>query len=458
MVYNPPIAEDALLASPAVVPASAAISERGQALIPGGVNSGQRQIPALGPFVIASASGSTFTDASGRRYDDYHAAFGPQILGHCDPDVDRAVAETSRRIDIAGVGVTDEEVALAEKLVAIVPSYEQVLLTTSGSEATFHAIRLARAVTGRRYLIKFQGCFHGWHDAVAMNVISPADRVGGKDPLSKGMLPEVVDATIVCRFNDVDDVSRALEAHLGDVAAIILEPIPHNIGAVLPDPGFLQALRDLCDRHGALLIFDEVITGFRHGLAGYEAIAGVTPDLATRGKAMANGYPIGALGGRAELMGRFSSKPGGDVFFAGTYNGHPAIAAGALALIDKMEREPVLDHIFELGERARAGLREVCSRLDIPAVVSGFGSVFCVYFLDGPVRSYDDLLRNDVDLYVGYRLESIRKGIFELPLNLKRSHVSFAHTAAQIDRLVGEAERSIRTVLDRRAGHESKER
>jgi glutamate-1-semialdehyde 2,1-aminomutase len=427
------------------------IAARARAVMPGGVNSGQRQIPALGDFVIASAHGSTFTDADGRQYDDYHTAFGPQLLGHADPDVDRAFGETARRVDLIGVGVTEIEVELAERLVELVPSFEQVLLTSTGSEATFHAIRLARAVTGRRHLIKFQGCFHGWHDSVAMNVISPPDKVGTKDPLSRGILPETLDATLVCRFNDLTDVTTAFDLHDGDVAAVILEPIPHNIGAVLPEPGFLEGLRRLCDEHGSLLIFDEVITGFRHGLGGYEAVASVQPDLATRGKAMANGYPIGALGGRAELMSRFSSRTGGDVFFAGTYNGHPGAAAAALAVIEKLQQEPVLDHIFRLGERARLGLREIVASIGMPAVVAGFGSVFCVYFLDGPVRSYDDLLRNDAELYVGYRLESIGKGIFELPLNLKRSHISYAHTDAQVDRLVAEAQLSIRAVLDRRA-------
>ena len=207
-----------------------------------------------------------------------------------------------------GVGVTPVEIELAERLVDVVPSLEKVLLTATGSEATFHALRLARTVTGRRHVIKFQGCYHGWHDSVAMNVISPAERVGGKDPLSQGILPEVLDATIVCRFNDADDVERALTDH--DVAAIILEPIPHNIGAVLPKPGFLERLRELATKHGTVLVFDEVITGFRHGLGGYQAIAGVTPDLTTLGKAMANGWPVSALGGKAELMDLFSTTPG----------------------------------------------------------------------------------------------------------------------------------------------------
>ena len=175
-------------------------------------------------------------------------------------------------------------------------------------------------------MIKFQGCYHGWHDSVAMNVISPAERVGGKDPLSGGMLPEAIESTIVCRFNDADEVARALEQY--DVAAIILEMIPHNIGAVLPQPGFLERLRELATKHGTVLIFDEVITGFRHGLGGYQAVTGVTPDLTTLGKAMANGWPVSALGGKAELMDLFSTTPGQPAFFAGTFNGHPGDERG----------------------------------------------------------------------------------------------------------------------------------
>lgn len=297
-------------------------------------------------------------------------------------------------------------------------------------------------------MIKFQGCYHGWHDSVAMNVISPPERVGTKDPLSQGILPEVLDATIVLPFNDADAVERALTDF--DVAAVILEPIPHNIGAVLPQPGFLERLRELTSRAGAVLIFDEVITGFRHGLGGYQAVAGVTPDLTTLGKAMANGWPISALGGRAELMELFSTTPGRPAFFAGTFNGHPPTAAAALATIEKLEREPVHEHVFRLGERARTELQALYDRLGVSAVVSGFGSVFVSYFLEGPVERYDDLLRNDVDLFVGYRRELMRHGIFELPLNLKRSHVSYAHTDRDIDRLVEATEAAVTTVLSSR--------
>ena len=430
--------------------AAAQLAARAAAVIPGGVNSGQRRVAGLEDLVISATSGSTFTDADGRVFTDYHAAFGPPLLGHNDPDVDAAAAAAGRSVGLMGVGVTRVEIELAERLVAAVPSLEKVLLTCTGSEATFHALRLARTATGRRHVIKFQGCYHGWHDSVAMNVISPAERVGSKDPLSGGMLPEVVAATIVCPFNDADAVERALDEHDGDVAAIILEPIPHNIGAVLPLPGFLERLRELATKHGTVLVFDEVITGFRHGLGGYQAIAGVTPDLTTLGKAMANGWPVSALGGKAELMDLFSTTPGQPAFFAGTFNGHPATTAAALATIDKLEREPVHEHVFRLGERTRTGLQELYDRLGVPAVVSGFGSIFLSYFLEGPVERYDDLLRNDVDLFVGYRRELMKDGIFELPLNLKRSHFSYAHTDDDVDRLLAATEGAVIRVLESR--------
>jgi glutamate-1-semialdehyde 2,1-aminomutase len=424
---------------------TAGLAERAARVIPGGVNSGQRRVPGLEDLVVTATSGSTFTDGNGRTYTDYHAAFGPPLLGHGDPDVDAAVAETARNVGLMGVGVTPIEIELAERICDLVPSAEQVLLTETGSEATFHAIRVARAATGRRHLIKFQGCYHGWHDSVAMNVISLPENVGRRDPLSKGVIPEVTEATIVCRFNDADEVERALTDH--DVAAVILEPIPHNVGALMPQPGFLERLRELATKHGTVLIFDEVITGWRHGLGGYQAISGVTPDLTTMGKAMGNGWPVSALAGKAELMELFSTTPGRPAFFAGTFNGHPPTAAAALATIDKLQREPVHEHVFRLGERTRQGLRELYERLGVTAHVSGFGSVFVTYFLEGTPVSYDDLLANDVELFIGYRRELMKHGIFELPLNLKRSHFSYAHTDDDVDRLLEATEESVKAVL-----------
>lgn len=426
-----------------VTPSPVSVSDRARSVIPGGVNSGQRCVPGLEDLVIASTSGATFTDTTGRTFVDYHSAFGPPLLGHNDPDVNAAIAHALKTTDLCGVGVTEAEVTLAETISSLVPSVQKVLLTSTGSEATFHALRVARAATGRRYVVKFQGCYHGWHDAVSMNVISTSDAIGTKDPISAGILPEVIEATLVAEFNDVAGLSALFDRYGDDIAAVILEPIPHNVGALLPHQEFLQTCRDLTTRHGSVLIFDEVITGFRHGLGGYQGVAGITPDLTTFGKALANGLPIAALGGRADLMDMFSSRPGAPAFFAGTYNGHPAMVAAAQATVDKLRTEPVLEHIHRLGERARSGIREVCARLGVPAIATGFGSVFVTYFLDTEPRTYRDLLANDTDLFIGYRHHLREFGIFELPLNLKRSHVSYAHTDTHIDDLISATEQSI---------------
>jgi glutamate-1-semialdehyde 2,1-aminomutase len=350
------------------------------------------------------------------------------------------------------VGVTPIEIELAERLVDLVPSFERVLLTVTGSEATFHATRLARAATNRRLLVKFQGCYHGWHDAVAMNVISRPEMLDRRDPLSSGSMVDTVNSTIVLPFNDLKALESAFDEHGSEIAAVIVEPIPHNVGALLPLPGYLEGIRALCDRWSTVLIFDEVITGIRHSLAGYQGICGVTPDLTTMGKAMANGYPIGALGGRSDLMDMFSTTPGRPVFFAGTYNGNPPIAAGALATLDRLQREPVHEHIFRLGQLARDGLTELFAQLEVDAVVSGFGSVWVVYFLQPPVTSYADLLRNDVDMFVGYRRRLMETGFFELPLNLKRSHASYAHTETEINEYVDATGIAVEKVLKDRGG------
>ncbi|WP_026876579.1 aspartate aminotransferase family protein [Jiangella gansuensis] len=419
-------------------------------VIPGGVNSAQRALTGMDDVVITRSAGSRLWTSDGVELIDFHGAYGPPILGHNDPEVDSAVAAALRRIDNPGVGVTPYEIELAERIVDAFPSVEQVLFTNSGSEATFHALRVARTVTGRRKVIKFQGCYHGWHDSVAMNVISPADRVGGRDPLSAGILSEVLEATIVVPFNDAAAVETALRDNDGQVAAIIVEPIPHNVGALLPADGFLAELRRLATSHGVVLVFDEVICGFRHSLAGYQGIAGVVPDLTTMGKAFANGYPIAALGGRAELMQQFSTTPGRPAFFAGTYNGHPAMAAAAIATVDKLRSEPVYEHLFRLGDLARDRLRSLYKGLGIDVVVSGYGSVFVTYFMEGPVNDYRDLLRNDADLFTQYRIEQLADGVLEVPLNLKRSNLSYAHTEDDIDRLLTATERAVTTVLARR--------
>ncbi len=418
------------------------LAERARRVIPGGVNSVNRALPW--PLVIVDAAGAYFTDADGQRYLDYHAAFGPIILGHNHPAVNAAVRDAMNRLDIIGAGVTDIEIELAETIARHVPSAERVLLTNSGSEATYAALRLARAVTGRNKIIKFQGTYHGWHDAVLMNVISPPEKIGHKDPLSLGMLPEVVQQTLILPFNDIEAIAETLQQRGDEIAAVIVEVIPHNIGCVLPRPEFLAALRELTRAHGVLLIFDEVITGFRHSLGGYQAISGVTPDLSTFAKAMANGYPIAALTGRAELMDRFG--PGGGVMFAGTYNGHPVGVSAALATIAALEDGSIHRHCFDLARQAAAGIQQIGDELGIPMNVVVFGSVFVPYFMQGPIESYTDLLRNNNARDVWFRRTMCEHGIFMLPTALKRNHVSAAHTQSDVDRTVETARQVLRTM------------
>ena len=262
------------------------------------------------------------------------------------------------------------------------------------------------------------------------------------------MLEAAIDATLVCRFNDLDDVEETLRRHPGEVAAIILEPIAHNAPGILPQPEFLAGLRALCDREGAVLIFDEVITGFRHGLGGYQAICGVTPDLTTMGKAIANGFPLAAVGGRRELMERFTTNPAGDVHFGGTYNGNAVAVEAGLATIELLEDGRVHEHVYALGERMRAGLGEIAKRAGIPAFVGGFGSLFVLCFMDGPVASYEDVLRNDTELFMRYRRELIARGVFEMPESLGRSHIGASHTADDVDRSLAAAEEALAAALD----------
>ncbi|MFY1669623.1 aspartate aminotransferase family protein [Plantactinospora sp. WMMB334] len=414
--------------------------EAASSVIPGGVNSATRFVGP--PYALTDASGAYVTDADGQRYLDYHAAFGAILLGHNAPEVNGAVRDALGGIDLTGIGVTEPEIALAELVTELIPSAEQMVAAVSGSEATAQAIRLARAVTGRRMVVKFQGGFHGWHDAVARNVISTPELAYGRDPLSAGILDEALDATLIAEFNDLDSVRVLHEAYPEEIAAVILEPIPHNVGALVPTPEFVTGLRALTAEQGSLLVFDEVITGFRHALGGYQQVCGVRPDLTTFGKAMANGYPMAGLAGPRELMERFSSA-GGDVLLAGTYNGHPICAAAAIATMTYLRDHPdFYRRTHRLGDRMRSGLAGILDELDVPGTVTGFGGVFVVYFLDGPVTGYRDLLRNDHEAYVTFHRRMTEAGFLMLPMSLKRNHISAAHTEEDVDRTL-EAARDV---------------
>lgn len=412
-------------------PRGIALAERAARLLPGGVNSATRAIGA--PYGFSAAQGAYVTDMEGRRYLDYHAAFGAILLGHNDPVVNAAIAERIGQVDLMGVGVSELEVELAQRVVEVIPSADMMIATMSGSEAVGQAIRLARAVTGRPLIIKFQGGFHGSYDAVARNVISSAERAYGMDPLSAGILDQALNQTLIAEFNDLESVAGLLAQHPGQIAAVILEPIPHNVGALVPSREFVAGLRTLTAADGALLIFDEVITGFRHALGGYQQVCGVLPDLTTFGKGMANGMPIGGLAGRRDLMQHFDGATG-DVLLAGTFNGNPLGCAAAIATIDYLKAHPEFyQRTFDLGERARKGLQGMVDELGIHAVAAGFGGVFALYFMDGDANGYRDLLRNDATAYATFHRRMTAAGCLMLPIPLKRNHISGAHTEQDID-------------------------
>lgn len=426
---------------------SEALFDRANGVIPGGVNTARRKIDP--PLCVARARGAYIEDVDGNTYVDYHAAYGAIFLGHSWPSVTEAVTQAAETAVLPGVGVTELEVRLAEKLTEHVPSAERVVFCGSGSEATYHAVRLARAATNRRYILKFQGLYHGFHDYVLRNVMSEPGKIGRRDPHSAGMLPEAVDSTLVCRFNDLEDVRSAFATHGEDIAAVIVEPIAHNSPSILPAEGFLEGLRAVCDQHGAVLIFDEVITGIRHHLGGFQSIADVTPDVTCLAKALGNGFPIAAVAGAARLLDRFNTTAIGDVTFAGTYNGGGVPVAAALATIETIEQEPVHRHVFALGDRMREGLRELAAEKGVAAIVSGYGSLYVMLFMDGELRSYDDVQRNDHELFVGYRRELVRRGVFEMPENIGRNHISYSHTEADIDFSLEVAREALGAALDR---------
>ncbi len=425
---------------------SKALADRAELVIPGGVNSGTRRSGA--PYAFRSGAGAHLTDFDGNRYLDYHAAFGAILLGHRHPEIERAVTASMKTIDLTGYGASEAEVILAELVVEVLPSVEQTVVLNSGSEAVTYAIRIARAATDRKYLIKFQGGFHGWGDSVARNVISPKERAYGDDPISAGMLPDSWQSTLIAEFNDLESVRALFEQYPEQIAAVIVEPIPHNVGALVPTQEFIEGLRGLATEQGALLIFDEVITGFRHALGGYQQICGVAPDLTTFGKAMGNGYPVAGLGGRRDLMAHFDAA-GGKVALMGTFNGNAVSCAAGIATINYLKNNPdFYTRTYALGERWRTGLRGILADLEIAAQVVGFGGVFATYFVDRPVSGFRDLLENNAQASVQFHRRMVDRGVLMIPLALKRNHISGSHTEADIDMSLSAAQDSLQSMVD----------
>ena len=437
-------------------PKSNAVLLRNETWIPGGIVSLNRRSEPNICFV--RGKGSRVWDADGNEYIDYQAGFAATFLGHNDPDVNEAVQKVMNdgRV-LMGAGPTELEGELAELFCRCVPTVEKIQLTNTGSEATYHAIRIARAATSRNHIIIMQGGYNGWHNDVAANVMSSLNDVGNRvspgeypfDGLSAGIPDEHKSFVHIVNFNDLDSVLYVLQRY--PTACILLEPILQNVGIIKPLPGFLKGLRRLADEYGALLIFDEVKTGFRHALGGYQSLCSVTPDLSTFGKAVANGFPMGILGGKASYMDYFIHEDKTRrVLIAGTFNAHPLPTAAAIATLKKLAspNHNVYTHADRLGQMLESGLKEILSRFGAPFCVSREGSAFCVYFMDHAPRDYHDLaLHHDCALDKEYRLKLIQQGIFHFPLSCKQGSISFAHSARDIEETLGRTEQVARALF-----------
>lgn len=399
--------------------------ERALRVMPGGVNSPVRAMGQIGrdPVFIESAQGCRLTDRDGASYIDWVSSWGPMILGHADPLVIEAVRKTSAK----GLGfgaATALEVELAEEIVDRMPSVEMVRMTSSGTEAAMGAVRLARAVTGREKLVKFAGAYHGHSDSLLVEAGSGVATLA--IPGSPGVPAPVAAGTVVVDWNDRDGVAAALKAHA--VAALLVEPIPANMGVVLPDEGFLAFLREVCDRHETLLLFDEVITGFRVARGGAQQLSGVEPDLTVMGKIVGGGLPAAAIGGRREHLERFA--PTGDVYQAGTLSGNPVAMAAGLATLRQLDDDAYL-RLGRLTNRLAEGLRTLAREHRLQ-VASAPGLV-TLFFRDQPVRNFADSLDTDAESHARFCRGMLERGVYLPPSRFEAWFVSLAHDEEAVD-------------------------
>lgn len=422
-------------------PNSAKILAQNRKYIAGGVVSVNRAIQP--EIVFVRAQGAYIWDAESNRYIDYHAAFSPHFLGHNDPWVNDAVRNAlSDGTSLFGAGGTEFEGRLAGLICSNIPWVESVQFLNSGSEATSQALRVARAATGRNHIVVMQGGYNGWGNDVAFNLMTPLEEVGPRkspgeyslSPISAGIPVEHQKLVHCVNFNDLASIRYVCERY--PIAAVITEPILQNIGIILPQPGYLKGLRDLASEFGFVLIFDEVKTGFRHAFGGYSEIEGVAPDLVVYGKAISNGYPLSALGGRAELMEYFVCPDRKKrVLLAGTSNAHPLPTAAAVATLERllMNGGEVYRHVNRLGSLVEDGIRKIVQGLSLTATLVRQGSAFCLYFMDHAPRDWHDLASNhnfEADLEM--RQQLIDQGIFFFPTPTKQCSLSFAHSEEDV--------------------------
>jgi glutamate-1-semialdehyde 2,1-aminomutase len=409
---------------------------RALARLPGGVNSPVRAFGSVGgePFFTARAKGPYLWDVEGTRYIDYIGSWGPMIAGHAHP----AVLEAVQRVAADGLSFGTPcalEVAMADRLAALVPSLEMLRMVNSGTEATMAAIRVARGATGRSRIVKFEGCYHGHGDAFLVKAGSGVLTLAF--PASRGVPKALADLTLTLPYNDIA-AARALFDQAGDsIAGLIVEPIAGNMNCILPEPGFLQALRELCTRHGTVLIFDEVMTGFRVAPGGAQQLYGVTPDLSTFGKIIGGGMPVGAYGGRRDLMSQVA--PAGPIYQAGTLSGNPVAMAAGLATLDLVGQPGFHDRLLASTHRLCDGLEAAAARVGIPFATTRVPAMFGLFFRDGPARCFADAKAADVAMFRRFFHAMLERGVYWAPSAFEAGFLSSAHDDAVIDATIAAA-------------------
>jgi glutamate-1-semialdehyde 2,1-aminomutase len=395
--------------------------DRAKGLLPGGVSSPVRAISPY-PFYTDRANGPYLWDADGNRFTDYCLAYGPMILGHRHPAIMQAVSDQLQKGWLYGTP-SELEVRLAERITGLYPSMEMLRFVSTGTEATMAALRLARGATGRDKIIKIEGGFHGAHDSVLIKAGSGATTFGVPDSL--GVPADTAKNTLQVPYNDLAALETVLKSFPGEIACLIMEPVLGNIGPVLPQEGYLQAVRDLTHEHDVLLIFDEVITGFRLSLGGAQKYYGVTPDLTTLGKIIGGGFPIGIFGGKRSLLGQVA--PGGGIYQAGTFNGSPVSLAAGMATLDVLQTEKVLERLNVVGDSLRIALQETVDDLKLDYSVVGIASMFKIFFGPKP-NNYAEALKCDRSGYLAFFHRMLSKGVFLTPSQYETDFISCAHS------------------------------
>ncbi len=419
--------------------------EQAQQLMPGGVNSPVRAFKAVGthPIFFKSGKGAYLFDVDGNTYIDYVGSWGPLILGYSHPEVVAAIQRMAQKATSFGAPA-EVELQLAERIIAMVPSVEMVRMVNSGTEATMSAIRLARAYTGRNKIIKFSGCYHGHGDSFLIQAGSGATTLGV--PNSPGVPEAIARETLLATFNDLESVAQLFQNYGDDVAAVIVEPVAGNMGVIPPQPGFLHGLRELCDRYGAVLIFDEVMTGFRVAPGGAQERYGVMPDLTTLGKIIGGGLPVGAYGGRRDIMELVA--PSGPVYQAGTLSGNPLAMQAGLTTLQLLTPE-VYQHLEHLSQLLESGLRENLERLNLPFYLTRVGSMGCLFFAEGPITNYQEATTAKTEWYAAYFQGMLAEGIYLAPSQFEAFFISAAHTEEDIKRTIEASYKVLRNMQEK---------